>query len=692
MVEEVIKESTPLVLRYILPNNWSEKKKSENPIAGEDVVEAIKKKKAIEIINAVIDGPFILKNLNVEVEVKIQQTKIRGPIDFSYAIFKKVLNFNNSIFETNATFLAVTVEKDIFLDKVTFLGIATFSDISVLGVFYSSSTKFKNDAKFSGSVFEKKVKFNGSVFEYKADFGSVRIGGNADFNRAVFKQQVFFKRTLIEGSAFFKTAIFEGRANFGNAKIGDNAEFTGAVFKEQAFFNRVQIKGTAFFNPSVFMGDADFISARIGSQAIFNGTKFMQKAVFGNALIEESANFLQTNFCGIANFIGVRILNTVEFTQTVFKQKADFNVAQIEGTAFFNQSTFKGDVDFIATKIGSSAYFNGAVFKQQALFNRTHIMGTAFFNSATFENEANFVSTRIAFVAEFTETKFKGVSFSNCQIEESAFFNPSFFEGDADFSNIQIGNDAFFNGAEFCQLAKFDNAKIKMDTHFERTIFFNDVNFKDASLKTIYFGKPEVKFHGKIDLRGCKYEFIDPDSSWKKIMGNLYPYDRHPFTHLEATFRRSGKDNLADDVYYDRKCREFKENITIKTPRAWLLDRLQWLLTGYGVRLYNLFLAILIILFIGTCIFHLEGAVIDIQQPSLIDSNLTLNVYDSFWVSFNTFLPIEIPSGKDWESSTQIIPLLGIKFTSFATFMNIAGWILVPLVVAGITGLLKRSG
>jgi hypothetical protein len=123
---------------------------------------------------------------------------------------------------------------------------------------------------------------------------------------------------------------------------------------------------------------------------------------------------------------------------------------------------------------------------------------------------------------------------------------------------------------------------------------------------------------------------------------------------------------------------------------ALLLDRFLFWFTGYGVRLYRLLGAIVPILIIGTLIFHLEGAVTPEQLPSMMSSQVTLPCWEAFWVSLNTFLPIEIPSGADWKPSSQIIPLLGIKFTTFATLLDLAGWILVPLGVAGIAGLLKR--
>jgi len=159
MCEEEIKKVTASVFKYILPKSWSKERKEKDPITAERVVEAIKAGKDVEIINAVIEGPFILKSVNAEGEVTIKNTTIRDPIDWSYATFKRVLNLENSIFEfeTDATFTAVTVDKDIFLDEATFCGKAVFADITVMGAFYSRSTTFKKDVIFEDGIFKKRL-------------------------------------------------------------------------------------------------------------------------------------------------------------------------------------------------------------------------------------------------------------------------------------------------------------------------------------------------------------------------------------------------------------------------------------------------------------------------------------------------------------------------------------------------------
>ncbi|MDR6222596.1 pentapeptide repeat-containing protein, partial [Methanococcoides alaskense] len=407
-------------------------------------------------------------------------------------------------------------------------------------------------------------------------------------------------------------------------------------------FNRTQIEGSAFFNPATFEGEANFGSARIGSTAVFTGAEF--------------------------------------------KEKASFNRTQIEGSAFFNPATFEGEANFGSARIGSNAQFAGAEFKEKASFNRTQIEGSAFFNPATFEGEANFGSARIGSTAVFTGAEFKERAvFNRTQIEGSAFFNPAIFEGEANFVGARIGSNAQFAGAEFKEKASFNSAQIQRESHFERTIFANYVSFENTSFETIYFGEPEVQFQAKIDLRGCIYNRIDPISFWEQLMKHLDPYDQQPFTQLEETFRRAGKDKLADDVYYEQKRRESGQK-TLRTPSAWLLDRFLWLVTGYGVRLHRLSAFIALILLSGTIIFHFEGAVepmLNMQPP------LHLSYWEAFWVSLNTFLPVEIPSGANWIPSSKSI-VLGIRFTTFATLLKLAGWIFVPVGIAGISGILKR--
>ncbi len=486
-------------------------------------------------------------------------------------------------------------------------------------------------------------------------------------------------------------------ANFLRTRIGGGADFIEAVFKYRAIFNGAQIEGHAFFKPATFEGEADFVSARIGGNAEFHKAVFGDQSIFNGAQIEGAAFFKSVTFQGEANFVRTRIGGNAEYTEAVFKGQAIFNSAQIEEDAFFNPATFEGKADFAKAWIGGDTGFTKAVFKDRASFNGAQIEGSAFFNTATFEGEANFVSARIGSTAEFTKAVFKDrVSFNRSQIEEAAFFDPATFEGEANFASARIGGNADFTKAVFKDRASFRGARIGMDTFFHGAKFAKDVSFLNASVTTVFWGHPETRFQGKVDLRGCIYARISPTSIWEKLMDRLGPYDRQPFSQLEETFRQAGEGRLANDVYYNRRRRESalipKRNIAALIGDLFLRG-----LTGYGVRLYRLLIAIALVLVVGTFFFQNEGAVDPLKETLLspaVESQVNTDVRPSliwreaFWVSLNLFLPIDIPAGGEWKPSSQII--WGISSTTFAILLTLSGWILIPVGVAGISGMLKR--
>ncbi|MCK5341831.1 MAG: pentapeptide repeat-containing protein, partial [Candidatus Heimdallarchaeota archaeon] len=488
-----------------------------------------------------------------------------------------------------------------------------------------------------------------------------------NFNEAVFKELVSFNKAQIKDSAFFNSATFEDEADFGYAQIGSNAEFTRAFFKESASFNSAKIEGGAFFNPATFEGEANFVHARIGINA--------------------------------------------EFASTLFKELASFNNSQIEGMAVFDLTTFERKADFINAKIGSAAGFSGAVFKEQTRFYGTQIEGSSFFSQAYLFNWDEILGNDNEKFIEFLKLNYD-IGLVTLEIEKSddgaaikvtTKKNQIVLILNNEKSKVRITTDnktdefiaktennklKIYKLTTFGGVASFTRARFGGDARFNGTIFGNNVSFQDTIFGTIYFGEPEGQFQAKIDLRGCIYNRIHPISFWEQLMDHLDPYDRQPFTQLEETFRLAGKNKDADDVYYMRKRREYDEK-----TRVWkLVKGLDWF-TGYGVHPIRLLLLIAPFIFLGRFIFNLDGAVV--LSPSIVMEG-QYSGWDAFWVSLNTFLPIEIPSGTNWQPSSLLIPKWWIipkfmRFTTFATLLSLAGWILVPVVVAGFSGLLKRS-
>jgi hypothetical protein len=266
---------------------------------------------------------------------------------------------------------------------------------------------------------------------------------------------------------------------------------------------------------------------------MFNGAEFKQLASFNRAQIEESAFFKPAYLFSTAVECKDDLNNGIisEKLKNIFKTEG-FSISQ-------NSMVTKDNGDNWVITDGGKNYI---VKKEDGKLN--------IYNPATFVGEANFGSALIGSNAEFTGTTFKQQAIFNCaQIKGAAFFNPATFEGDADFISALIGGTAEFTGAKFKQQAYFNSAQIERESHFDGTIFDNDVSFQNASLKTVFWGEPNVQFIKNIDLRGCTYDRIQPITFWKQLMEHLGPYDQQPFTQLEETFRRAGKVRLANDVY-----------------------------------------------------------------------------------------------------------------------------------------------
>ena len=327
-------------------------------------------------------------------------------------------------------------------------------------------------------------------------------------------------------------------------------------------------------------------------------------------------------------------------------------------------------------------------------------MKQALFDFTTFKGKADFNNVRIWTDADFSKAKFMDqADFNNSKIEGDAIFYSNNFERKVNFSGVRINGAAKFDETNFKQRVNFNCIQINSNISFINTVFKKNVAFQNAFFKSIFFEKNgnKVQFLEKIDLRGCIYDRIYPISFWEQLIKNLDPYDQQPFKQLEETFRSAGLDKLANDVYYQGRKRRSKENITIRDPFAWLSDYFLRFITGYGVRLKYLSFTIALILIIGTVIFHNPGAVTLVKDSNYSSISPQDSYLESFWVSLNTFLPIEISCGADWIPSHNVIwsiqTFLGvftIKYITFASLMKLIGWILVPVGIAGISGILKR--
>jgi len=691
-----------------------------------------------------LDLSAFFRGAHFEGQASFIDAHFGGQAHFQGAVFKQGVSFEGARIDGSAFFdkkPELNLPAATFAAEASFIGAHFGGQAHFRGVQFNSPNKWVSfaGARIDGSAFfGKKPELNlpAATFAAEASFIGAHFGGQAHFQGVMFKQGVNFDEAKINGIAFFLQAIFAGEATF-RGHFGGQAAFQGAVFKERVSFNGATIDHRALFRSepalglpaATFGGEANFGGIHIGPSAEFQGAQFnsTDKPVrFDDAKVDGSVFFEGARFAGEATFIGIHIGSSAEFQRAQFNstdKPVRFDNAKVDGSAIFTEAKFLGEARFIAGRIGLQAAFNSAEFNKPTTFETMDIRGSAVFREARFLKGSNpsFLGTDFRRGAFFQRATFEDpvdfhtaqfhveARFSGIRFHREANFNASYFEGLADF-----GSAKGLPGTEFNKVS-FDHARFERDARFDDAVFQGAASFREASFRTVYFspnGAVDRKdqFQGTVDLRGCIYDRIQV--SWRSMLrqrdgsSRLSEIDRQPYTQLEKVLRNVGKDREADEVYLERWQVEREQKWRHGEFGAWMVSQIYALLANYGVRPYRLISFTVLFVFLGTFIFSRPGAVqmklaperatqpaestavIEGNAAASTEKSVKLSAWDALRLSIGLFLPVEVPLAASWKPSDRRFMLL--KFSDFGTMLKLAGWVLVPLGIAALAGLLRR--
>jgi len=660
----------------------------------------------VRIIGATIDEPVDLENAQIPCELWLEHCQFNASADFNSANFAGTVSFENSAFKADAGFNSMKVGRAVFNDAV-FEGPVDFISADIAN-FEANGAKFQNkekDATFNSMKVRGYAFFKNAVFEGPADFGSVDIAGNLEAQGAKFQNKekiANFSSMKVGGDAYFNDGVFEGPVSFILADIASNFSGHGARFQNKekgANFSSIKIRGYAFFlGGAVFEGAANFASANIASTFAAPGAKFQNKekeANFGGMKVGGYAFFNDAVFEGPVNFALAEIATALSANEAKFQNKeteANFSSMKIGGYTFFNDAVFEGPVNFVLSEIAGNFHANEAKFhnkEREANFNAIKIRGDAFFKNAVFEGPVNLVSADIASNLEAQGVKFqnkeKEASFGGMKVGGYAVFNEAVFEGPVNFVGADVaGNfaagkarfknkekDASFGGMKLGGHAFFNDAV------FEGTVNFNYADFAWLDLSNTVWPKAAAKFH----MQGMSYKYLraapnEPESHRALLkLADRSAYSADVYNHLEEFFLRQGYRDDADRAFIKGKRRERKENLHgLSWVGSCLLD---WLV-GYGRRPWQAGIPCAALVALGCVLFSPKK--MEPQKPED-----TPRVYSRFWYSLGLFLPfVDLQADKVWKPKADQ--------TFLRNYMRVhimLGWILVPLVLAALTGLIK---
>jgi len=435
---------------------------------------------------------------------------------------------------------------------------------------------------------------------------------------------------------------------------------------------------------------ANFRRASFAGVVLLDGSTFRAGVNFNSTKVEGGASFKDAVFEGPANFVGADIASYLEASRAKFQNKeqgAQFGGMKVGGYALFMDAVFEGPVNFTGANIASN--FNAAAAKflnkeKAVLFIAMKVGQVAVLDKAVFEGPVNFVRADFAGSFQAAAAKFlnkeKVADFNNMKVGGNASFKDAVFEGPVNFVRAEITGSFLAPQAKFQnkeKVANFNSMKVEGGAIFKDAVFEGPVNFDYASFALLDLSKVAGHFH----MQEMSYKYIkaapeEPESHKELLkLADQSAYTADVYNNLEAFFLRQGYRGDADRAFIAGKRRERRENLQ---GLGWLGSCLLDWLVGYGRRPWQAGIPCAVLVALGCVLFSPKK--MEPQKPED-----TPRVYSRFWYSLGLFLPV-----VDLQTDTVWKPKADQTFLrNYARVHALLGWILIPIVLAALTGLIK---
>jgi len=236
------------------------------------------------------------------------------------------------------------------------------------------------------------------------------------------------------------------------------------------------------------------------------------------------------------------------------------------------------------------------------------------------------------------------------------------------------------------------------DASFEAATFQGPVSFIRANIEGEFIAKG-AQFQDAINLEGLVYKSItaaDEPDDWKKLLAlvDRARYHAQPYSQLETFLKESGYPDQANEVFIHKKRREMKETWHWWDYWKWPFEKVlfDWAV-GYGRHPERAFWLSVLCIFLGTLVF---------SRPSVLsrkekEPDQKVKLSQAFWFSFDAFLPfIKLGPDKLYEverdrrlSFKRFLPQLKLRAQTYFYLHQLAGYVLVSIAVAAVTGIIK---
>ncbi len=552
------------------------------------------------------------------------------------------------------------------------------------------------------------------------------------------KETLIANKVIVQGDVFldghFET---DGKVILAGATIGgdvkcDSGQFTKLDLRRTTITGNLECPNSKFSNKGRYalMGEMLIVKGSIFLISGFEseGEINLTSATIGGGLVCDGGQFLNADGCAI-NAEGSNI-------------KHGISMCNINQGILCKRFMVEGEVSLSGAQVGGNLSCNGFLTNKGGyVFTspRMTVEGDVFLiEGFEAEGEVNLIGTKIGGQlncqgAKFLNEKSRALVADLVTVGGNVFLSNGFkAKGEVRLIHAKIGGQLICNEGHFINTDGYalNGEKMRVDGD----VFMQDsfeakgkISLIHATLGSLKWGDiislPKVILDlrsarigklcdglenwpesGRLFLNGLVYDEICDCSTkdantrieWIRRQGH-HEFHPQPYEQLAAVLQKNGYENDAKKVLIAKN----NDYVRIKRPRSFekINCYLLKLTIGYGYRPWRTLWWIFAFVILGTALFGIgfkKGLVVP------IDATGHISEFNPLAYSFDAFVPlVDLYQESFWLpdatlefqyriSKDSAIPIKGSHLRIYLWIHIFAGWILTTLLIAGLTGLVKK--
>jgi hypothetical protein len=406
-----------------------------------------------------------------------------------------------------------------------------------------------------------------------------------------------------------------------------------------------------------------------------------------NVDVHHEVDLIECELLGQTDLSGAHFFHDLSFESSHFGTVSAGRLI-VDGDLNLRGVRFGGEVDFAASQIGGSLYAYDSQASQETRtmdFDHTTVKTIADFSGIS---GSNFIDLGEADVQTLIlggrALPFEGQSQRVMRVSkidlEQAIVRRQLIIRDLELEILHAP------GLSVAGRATIERTTIKSeadltDSHFGTLVVTKDVVWPNNDLPDQSFQLAGITF-GSARSAVADDQAFSTDRDLETLLDNWIDkaaYSPQPYQQLEQALQKAGRPRLADLTFERMKQNERSSGSLSSLGR--LKSILSSYLIGYGRRPeYSLLYAGLPIVLVGCIVFWRQQTV----QPRRPRSEGEFIAYDPFWYSVALFVPLATLDATDMWIPRQD----SLFLRTYARIHSLLGWILVPIGLAAITGLI----